>query len=238
MPNQAIVRLHTGEPERSSSQWVGALRAAEGLADAPWDALSVFQSGSALSVVARAPAASAWLGEAYPRLLAVALDALGRVARVELLSRDLGVRADTPYLWAYEIPRLVVAKKGEWAGWREPELAEPLAERLVGRINRDLSAQATAWGLAVDPPRMVVLDAGRPMPLKAALRADTNKAGTPLTVLARLGVRLASAARIEGDWFAGYLQGLGYGRIFRNGYVGRDELTERHLAALGVELDA
>jgi hypothetical protein len=239
MAHQSVVRLHTGGPVQTSSQWRHALRSVPALVDAPWDDLAVFQSESAVSVVARSPAGSAWLETSSGLVFVALLDLHGKVGRVERLTREVGLRTDSAFLWAYRIPRLVVDKKGRhWSELSAADLDAPARARLLARLRRDLQTQIVSWGLGDTVPRITLVDTGRPMPLTGALCGATNHSGVDLAVLARLDVRLVSDARFEGDWFAGLLPGLGFGRLFRNGYATRDELLPQHLVELGLEIEA
>lgn len=232
---QAVIRLHTGSAPWGSSQWVGKLKTQAQLERAPWDDIAVSQSGSALSLIARSPKGSEWLERSTDDVLRSCIDVLGRVARIELLNLDVQARYDTPYLWAYNIPRLVVAKDGDWTSLAAVPLADATRDAITNRINSRLAQQAKAWGIARSPTVALLTD-GRPMPLKEALRAGAHGSSKALTVMARLDVRVVSEARLEGAWFAGLLPGLGYGRMFRTGYATVDEVQPTQVEALGVEI--
>jgi hypothetical protein len=118
-------------------------------------------------------------------------------------------------------------------------LGDAALRRITARISGDLTRQAVTWGLvpADQPIRVTVIDHGKPMPITNAVRGEANQAGRPVTALARLNVRVVIDSRIEGEWQAGLLTGLGYGRMFRDGYARTADLSPANLAELGTELE-
>lgn len=233
--SQTVVRVMVPAGTRTSSQWRGTLSAI----DAPWDEIAVYQGGSALSIIARTPSASSWLAENTATVALPVIDLLNEVIRVDVLNRQVAMRS-TPYLWQYVFPKLIVAKDNKhWDEASAESLGGAALQRVTARIANDLTHHAIAWGLipADQSIRVTVIDHGKPMPIAHAVRGDTNQAGKPVTVLARLNVRVVIDARIEGEWQAGMLTGLGYGRLFREGYAKTADLSPANLAELGIELE-
>lgn len=240
---QIVVRVHTPSPDRSSSEWRGLFVGAAAFDSAPWNDIAVAQSGVTLSLIARSPQATAWLDDRYGDLIGFALDSIGAVARVEKITRQIEARDNTPYLWSYSVPKLVVAKDNRnWERLKASRLPADTKASLAARMSRDLSDQAVAWGLALPfepgalPLRVAIVDEGRAMPLTSAIRGSANSSGRALAVLARLDVRLVSESRLEGEWQVGMLAGLGFGRMFRTGYATTEEISQSNLDELGVQL--
>ncbi|HIH2744906.1 TPA: hypothetical protein ACYLN4_000572 [Burkholderia lata] len=233
--SQTVVRVMVSAGTRTSSQWRGTLSAI----DAPWDEIAVYQGGTALSIIARTPSASSWLAENTSTVALPIIDLLNEVIRIDVLNRQVAMRS-TPYLWQYVFPKIIVAKdKKRWDEASTETLGVAVLQRITTRIANDLTRHAVAWGLipAEQSIRVTLTDHGKPMPITHAVRGDANQAGKPVTALARLNVRVAIDARIEGEWQAGMLTGLGYGRLFREGYAKSSDLSPSNLAELGIELE-
>lgn len=233
--SQTVVRIMVPANTRTSSQWRGILSAIEG----PWDDIAVYQGGTALSVIARTPRSSAWLAENTATIAIPIIDLLNEVVQVDVINRQVAMRS-TPFLWQYVFPKLIVAKDNRhWNEAATETLSDAALKRITARISNDITRHAITWGLirADQSIPVTVIDHGKPMPITNAVRGEANQAGKPVTVLARLNVRVVIDSRIEGEWQAGLLAGLGYGRMFRNGYARTADLSAANLAELGTELE-
>lgn len=210
MTKQAIVRFQHPAGSRTSSQWRQALH--KRWPGAVASDLVFQQSATALSLIALTPAGSAVLQDDVMQCMRAVADTAGRTLNVEVLEMAPAI-AFTGHRWDYVIPRLVVAKDGDWEPWRRDALGDAQLQQMRDRIDSDLKRQLRAW-LGYESPELDVRieDAGRPMPLKGAISVPK-----PVTVMARLDVRFSSAKRLEGAFFCGQLAATGHGRVFRAG---------------------
>ena len=224
-PTQAVLQFRTGEFTQTASAWRQALLDAGALTDADLPAVRVFAGQTALSLIAANPSGNPILIERMPLLAKAVCERVGKPIPFELMEKQLTVREDD-LIWDYVTPRLCVAKaEPAWTRMKAEVLAAEDRMKLKTRIERDLLAQAVTWGLALpSAPRIGLLDAGRPMPV-AAITGARSGHGKDQFVLARLQVRLICNLRFNGDWCVGALQGLGFGRLFRDGYAGHDQQT-------------
>lgn len=215
MTKQAIIRFQHAAGARSSSQWRQAL--SKRWQGAALSELACQQSASAFSLIALTPmGASALQADVIGCMRAVA-DTAGRTLNVEMLDMSPAV-SFTGHRWSYVVPKLVVAKSGDWEPWRGETLGQAPAEQLRARIESDLCKQLLAWVGNEDPALDICVEhAGRPMPLRGAISAPK-----PVTVMARLDVRFSSAKRLEGALFCGHLAVTGHGRVFRAGQQERE----------------
>jgi hypothetical protein len=212
MTKQAIIRFQHPAGTRSSSQWRQALAAR-------WPAatreMACQQSASAFSLITLGPGSTAALQDDVMGCMRAVADTAGRTLDVEMLELTPAV-SFTGHRWSYVMPRLVVAKGGDWEPWRAAQLADAQVEQLRARIDADLRRQLLGWLGEENPALDIRLeDVGRPMPLKGAISAPK-----PVTVMARLDVRFSSAKRLEGAFFCGHLAATGHGRVFRDGQQG------------------
>jgi hypothetical protein len=234
-PQQTVVRLYT-PPVSTASQWRGRLKAHPALAQAPWQEVAVQQANTALSLAALTPAASQWMLSYGGELTSALLEVAGQPLQMRLEEHEVDSVREQHFLWCYEAPRLVVAKDARhWQEYAAPQLSEASRQRLTQRLNRDLAAQAAAWGFD-GAPCVSIIDEGSPMPFVNAIRGECNGRGQPLNVLGRTGMRLVSTQRLSGWWFVGPLATLGYGRLHRAGYAAASDVDARNAAELGIEL--
>lgn len=221
MQAQSLIRLHTGSPELQSSQWRHHFLQSGTGTPAEWDCVATIQSGTALSFLARTPEANAWLQSAATDLVRGVADKLGRVAPFEFQEIDVTARPDEQTaFWQYAIPKLVVAKNNKnWDQLKADILDADAQEQIRERIQKDLNAFLLVWGARSEddsPIEIELVDAGRPMPVKA-VSAERSGHGKPVYALSRLDVKFRTRWRIQGGAQVGMLQGLGYGRVFRAG---------------------
>lgn len=226
---QTVLRWNTNEPSQASTAWKAAFSATH--QDAPWQHLAVVQSNTALSLVAKHPDASRWLTDNIGTLSRVVMGFLNRVITMEHLELQPNIRVQAQMFWAYDLPKVVVAKSGQdWSGLNEGKLSEEKRAKLASRFAVQLQEQLALFGLSADgdPPLQIeIVDDGVPMPIKESL--PTSKAGSAgraeQSLLARKGMKLRTIHRIEGDFSVGQLVGLGYGRVFRDGYSANSDVA-------------
>ena len=214
---QTFLRFEAPGGSVRSAEWRQRIREeVEGAGIEPGQ-IAVFKSSTALNVVSRTTQASQMLADGAIEVMRLVADAAEKMLSVTM--KDLTPAAtSTGYRWLYEVPRWVVAHKGDWSCWSNPELAQPQLEAMKLRMERDLSAQLQAW-LADQPPLNLCIETpGRPMFLRDAIHNGPK----PSPAMARLDVRFSSSKRLEGALFVGALQSLGYGRIYRDGYLETD----------------
>lgn len=243
---QKVLQCFVPAGQWTSSQWRQYLAAQGALAGPGWASqtpwITVAQAGTALSIIARTPAASEWIDEHFGDLARAVVARHGKVIELRSLDRQIAARDRDPYLWQYQVPKLVVAKRNgqPWDAYAQPFIAAPARARLIQRISDDLTAQARCWGLlrpaSEELIRVTIIDDGRPMPITNAV-ATAALAERGVTVLARLDMRIVTDWRLEGEWQAGLLAGLGFGRLFRDGYAQQADLSAMHLGELNVELE-
>jgi hypothetical protein len=146
------------------------------------------------------------------------------VVPVNRLVKRLGALEDELW-WNFTTPRLCVAKaEPHWSRMSQPLIDADSRAKLKARIEADLLAQAERWGLGLpDAPAVGFFDLGEPMPIPAICAARSGN-GKSRFVLARKNVRMICNLRLMGDWFIGPLAGLGFGRLFRDGYAPNADL--------------
>ena len=223
-PGQMVLQFRTGTPTENASTWRQILLTAGAVSEADLAHLRLFAGQTALSLIAADPQGNDLLVAQHPALAKAVCDRTGPV-QLELMEKQLTVREDD-LLWDYVTPRLCVAKaEPAWTPMKAEVLGAAERLKLKARIERDLLAQAQTWGLLFpSPPRIGFIDPGRPMPI-AAVSAARSGHGKEAFVLARLQVRIVCNLRLNGDWFVGALQGLGFGRLFRDGYAAHEGFT-------------
>lgn len=208
---QTFIRFQHPCGARSSSQWRQALVSLElpGIAN-----LIVHQSGTALSITARQPSDSQVMQDASVEYMRAVATLAGRMLDVEMLDLTPSL-AMTGYRWRYRIPKLVVARSSDdWDGWRGEELDASHHEKVLDRLQKDLSKQIQEWTGQSPDLGLELVSSGRPMVLKGAV----SNGPKTVAAMARLDVMFTSTARIEGAFWTGLLQATGHGRIFRDGY--------------------
>ncbi len=149
------------------------------------------------------------------RIFAAVADEAGQMLAVDL---NDAMPTCEPHVDAarglYVVPRLVVAnsKRGsDWDAWRKDELTHAQMEQLKQVIESDLVKELAVWGINVTQLGVIIIDAGRPMPI---VQGDGPRG------MARLGVKFIVPWQLDGEFFVGKLTPMGFGVIKRGGLVG------------------
>lgn len=224
MHDQTLLRWHTHEPVQHETAWKDLIDKA--VPGTPWAELSLHQGNSALSLIARSGAASQWLQEHVALLARTVMQRMGGVTTMESIDLSPSLRHAGGRSVVYELPTAVVVKRGpQWQALNGPQI-EPAAQAvLLAGFKRQIIDQLCAFASSPEEagrirglaPKVEISlrDCGRPMPVKVALPADATGRREERWVMCRLGMRLESPWRFEGDFALGKLTGLGYGRLFR-----------------------
>lgn len=184
-----------------------------------WNALRVGCPPGKLGISPATPAAGEWLAQHVEAIAAAVADRAGVAVPFEILERRARVSVHPDKVFAYQLPRLVVAKGGgDWAGLREAEPEPALLGRVIASIEAALRREWLAWSclppaLASDERSfLVVSDPGR-VTIIPAVHADRSGHGKPVNALVRRHLTVLTPLRIEGDFCAGPLATLGYSRM-------------------------
>lgn len=177
----------------------------------PVEGLSVYQSCETLSVVARNPLSSQWMTEHLGSLLGVVADIAGQVMAVTPVSDAVASNSGGRRL--YTIPTLIVErskKSCDWAVWKPEHLDEAQHTRMSALILGGIQAELRIWGVDDTLAPIIIVNAGRPMPIVPA--AGPRGMG-------RLGVQFVMQQDLDGQLFVGAHTLMGYGRIMRGGLL-------------------
>ncbi|MEO8136794.1 MAG: hypothetical protein ABI831_22820 [Betaproteobacteria bacterium] len=209
---QAAVQLRVGSRELSASDWRGHFMSANLLSEAQLHGVVIHVGEEVTTLFGVTPSGHAALMESAPHLFGSAATRLGRPlwgSEAKVLS--LGVTGGAPH--RCEVSRIVGAKRGDWwTPMSKDELTVEAVAHLQGVIERGIVSQAAQWGIALpEAPKVRILDAGRPMPIRAV--RESASGGKPPFVMARVGLTVEINLALQGEWFVGPLRGLGFGRL-------------------------
>lgn len=216
---QPVLRFAHPSGVLSTSQWRQGLKASKHLAGIDLDMFAVNQSDTAFSFTARTPQAGQAIDERVMDFMRATANVVNKTLDVQKLDLTPDV-ANTKYRWFYKVPKWVVARpsktgtKDAWSGWRQEALSPEIQQEMLSRLGTDLKSQLELWTQGCPDLELAIEDYGRPMVLKDAI-ANGPKS---VSVMARLDVTFSSSRRIEGAFYTGLFNVLGFGRIFRNGY--------------------
>lgn len=198
------------------SRWVAA-----GVGDLPtWNSVRVVAVRELLWIVSGSPDANCWLEGQLDAIAGVVAETIADAIPVQVRERAVGVRTGADALWAYRIPRLVIAKGGgDWQPHFKPALDPAITVKMARSIETGLRRELHAWGrlpsmLDDERPFVVVTQAGRPA-IIPVIQGNRSGHGKPVNALVRSNVVVLSPLRIEGDLFVGALASLGFGRVLR-----------------------
>ncbi len=187
--------------------------------DADWNALRVSCPPGRLGISPASPGAMDWLLDHVESIAAVVADKVGTAVPFEIIERAVGVTCRGEDLFAYQFPRLVIAKGGgDWAGLRDAKLPAEAAGRVLRSIESALRREWTAWNclpVALGDPDvrfMVLADSGRAT-IIPAIHAGRSGHGKPVNALVRRHLTVLSPWRVTGDFCAGPLAALGFSRM-------------------------
>ena len=221
---QRLLRWHTHRPVQSEAQWKDLF--AGQFKDAPWDALSMHQGNSAMSIISRSAVGTAWLSDHVAPLARAVMQRLGAVTTMEIKDLSPGLRHGGGRVFTYSVPTVVVCKGGEqWEKLNQQDLSAPALTSLIDSFKRQLLDQVRAftdtpeelqrWEQVARSVDLRPLASGRPMPIKLSLPNSKTGLRQDRWVMSRLDFEFQSEWRFEGDFSVGKLAGLGYGRVFR-----------------------
>jgi len=209
-----------------------------------WNNLRVVAVRNLVWVISGSPAANEWLQNHLDAIAGEVAATVDDAVPLEVRERSIGVRKDADSLWAYRIPRFVACKGStNWKPHFEPALDQALLDRMTRSIEASLRRELTAWGrlpevLADGQPFMVISNPGRPVVIPA-IHANRSGHGKSVSVLTRSAMVLMSPFRLEGEFFAGPLSSIGYGRLQRTSAPEMlDRRTQRALLTLPHEHEA
>jgi len=209
------------EPRRDSAAWRTAFVEA-GLGNfADWNQIRVCAVRNLLWLISGSPAANPWLTARLDGVAGVVAGVVGDALSMEVRQRAVTVRHDAQ-VHAYRLPVWVAAKwqrGNDWAAQRaEPQPTTALVT-MARTIERQLCRELRTWdvlptSLAMGEPFLAIGNAGRALPVRA-ISAERSGHGKPMDVLVRRPLIFLSSWRLEGEFFAGPLASLGFGRVLR-----------------------
>lgn len=220
---QTLLRFVMPCGDMSSSQWRQKLKSSKNLEGVDLDQFAIFQSSTAFSITAMQPEASGVIHERVMDFMRATANAAGKTLDVEKLDLHPTL-ATTDFRWSYNVPRFVVARPAKnpgtenplktWDRWKDVSLSDAAKDEMSARLNHDLTKQVQIWLDDCPELDLTIDDYGHPMILSNAI-ANGPKS---VSVMSRLNVTFSSSRRLEGAFYVGMFNVLGFGRIFRNGF--------------------
>lgn len=189
--------------------------------------ISVKQSDNSIGLIARNPATAAAMTTHMGAIMAAVAGIGGQLIPVDL--RDGPVHVASSPRTLYTIPRLVVAKakgpKSDWSAWKNDSLGDEQQAELLRLIQAGIESELDTWGVKWSANDIVIVDAGKPMPIGSVNGTEGPRG------MARLGVRFIAPMHIEGQLFVGHHTLLGYGLIKRGGQIPATETRTSSLTS-------
>lgn len=180
-----------------------------------WNALRVSTPLGRLAIGPSSPAAQGWLMAHSATIASAIAEHAGLPVQMETFETPIAIACHAEETFAYQFPRLVVAKgSGDWGEMRASSFGPECGAAIVSAVAASLRREWAAWGclpesLEGGAPFMVLSNPGWP-DIVPAIHARNSGHGKPVNALLRKHLTVLSPWEVRGDFHPGPLAALGY----------------------------